>query len=211
MERPQIARTLAEIAEMYELAGANRFKVRAYENGAEALLGFSGDLEEAVRTGRLREVPGIGDTIFGNVRELVTTGRLGLYDELRASFPRGLSECLRVPGLGAAKLRTLYDSLGVDSLEALERACRDGRIAGGRGFGRSGAEHLLRGIAMVRASSGFYLHSAAGARARDLVSFIAASGLAEKVSAAGSVRRLREVVRNVDIVASSRSPAKLAD
>lgn len=196
---------------MYELAGANRFKVRAYENGAEALLGFTGDLEDAVRTGRLREVPGIGDTIFGNVRELVTTGRLRLYDELRASFPRGLSECLRIPGLGAAKLRALYDSLGVDSLEALEHACREGRIANVRGFGQKSAEHLLRGIAMVRASSGFFLHSGAGERARELVSFLAASGLADAVSAAGSVRRLREVVRNVDIVASSTSPAKLAE
>src|SRR5262245_51976944 len=74
MERPEVARILGEIAEMYELAGANRFKVRAYEKGAEALLGFTGDLPEAVRTGRLREVPGIGATIFANVESLVTTG-----------------------------------------------------------------------------------------------------------------------------------------
>ncbi len=196
---------------MYELAGANRFKVRAYENGAEALLAFPGDLDEAVRTGRLREVEGIGDTIFANVRDLVTAGRLPLYDELRASFPRGLSDLLRIPGLGAAKVKALYEALGVDSLDALERACREGRLARVRGFGRKSAEHLLRGIATVRASIGFHLQSAAGARANALVDFLAASGLAERVSAAGGVRRRREVVRNVDLVASSAAPARLAD
>ena len=213
MERPQVARTLSEIAEMYELAGANRFKVRAYENGAEALLGFTGDLEQAVRTGRLREVEGIGDTIFANVRELVTTGRLALYDQLRATFPRGLSDLLRVPGLGASKVKALYDALGVDSLDALERACREGRLANVRGFGNKSAEHLLRGIAVVRASTGFHLHSAAGARARALVAFLEETGLAERVSAAGSVRRHREVVRNVDLVASATpaSAAKLGE
>jgi DNA polymerase (family 10) len=202
------------MAEMLELAGANRFKVRAYENGAQAVLAFPGDLEEAVRTGRLRAVPGIGATIFANVESLVDTGRLPAYDELRASFPRGLSECLRVPRLGARKVKILYDALGVDSLEALERACREGRLEKVRGFGKKSAEHLLRGIAVVRAASGFHLHSAAGARARALVAFLAETGLAERVSAGGSVRRLREVVRNVDLVASpapSASAAKLGE
>jgi DNA polymerase (family 10) len=211
MERPEVARTLAEIAEMLELAGANKFKVRAYEKGAEALLGFPGNLEEAVRSGDLRSVPGIGDTIFANVRELVTTGRLGLYVELRASFPRGLSDCLRIPRLGAAKVRALYDALGVDSLDALERACREGRLADVRGFGKKSADHILRGIAVVRASIGLHLHSAAGARARALVAFLSETGLADRVSAAGSVRRLREVVRNVDLVASSSFPEKLGE
>src|SRR5512134_904312 len=110
MERPQAARILMEIAEMLELAGENRFKVRAYERGAEALLGYSGDLVEGVRSGALRAVPGIGASIFGNVESLVATGRLPLHEELRARFPRGLSECLRVPGLGAKKLRVLSEA-----------------------------------------------------------------------------------------------------
>ena len=214
MERAQVARTLAEMAEMLELAGANRFKIRAYENGAQAVLAFPGDLEEAVRTGRLRDVPGIGATIFANVESLVKTGRLPAYDELRASFPRGLSEVLRVPKLGARKVKILYDALGVDSLDALERACREGRLENVRGFGKKSAEHLLRGIAAVRAATGFHLHSAAGARARALVGFLSETGLAERVSAAGSVRRLREVVRNVDLVAApapSASAAKLGE
>ncbi len=211
MERSRAARILMEIAEMLELSGANRFKVRAYENGAKALLGFSGDLDEAVRTGALRSVPGIGDTIFANVRSLVETGRLPVYDELRTSFPRGLSECLRVPGLGARKVKLLYDSLGIDSLEALERACREGRLQTLRGFGTKSADHILRGIGMVRASTGLFLHSTAGARARALEAFLSDSGTARTVAVAGSVRRLREIVRNVDLLAASDHPADVIE
>jgi DNA polymerase (family X) len=211
MERTRVARVLMETAEMLELAGANTFKVRAYENGAKALLGFPGNLAEAVRTGRLRDLPGIGATIFSSVEALLTTGRLPLHDELRASFPRGLSECLRVPGLGARKVKVLHDALGIDSLSTLESACREGRLENVPGFGKKSAEHLLRGIAMVRASAGLYLYSSARARGLALVSFLSASGLAENVSLTGSLRRGREVVRNVNIVASSHSEAKLAE
>ncbi len=210
MDRKEAARALAEIAQMLELSGANRFKVRAYENAAEALLAFPGDLAEAVRTGSLRQLPGIGDTIFSNVEALATTGRLPLYDELRASFPRGLSECLRVPGLGARKLRQLHDALGVDSLDALERACLEGRLEKLPGFGKKSAEHYLRGIRTVRASSGLFLHAAARARAESLATYLSDSGLALEVAVAGSLRRLREIVRNVDLVASSRRAADLA-
>lgn len=210
MERKEAARVLMEIAQMLELSGANRFKVRAYENAAEALLAFSGDLAEAVRTGGLRELPGIGDTIFSNVETLATTGRLPLYDELRASYPPGLTDCLRVPGLGARKVRQLYEELGIDSLDALEQACLEGRLSKLRGFGSRSAEHFLRGIRTVRASSGLFLLGAAGARAESLAAYLRDSGLAVDVAVAGSIRRLREIVRNVDLVASSRRAADLA-
>ena len=81
---------------MLELAGENPFKIRAYENGAKAILGYSGDLTKAVETGELRSVKGIGSGLFANVETLVRTGRLAYYDELRSKFPPGLRECLRV-------------------------------------------------------------------------------------------------------------------
>jgi DNA polymerase (family X) len=211
MERKQVARVLNETAQMLRLAGANRFKVQAYEKASRAVLEFSGDLAEAVRTRKLREVPGIGDTIFGNVEALMTTGRLRLHDDLRASFPPGLEECLRVPGLAARKLKALYDALGVDSLEALERACLDGRLENVPGFGKKSAEHILRGIGMVRASAGLFLYPAARARAQALASWLEASGLALDVAVAGSLRRAREVVRNVNLAASSYDAPALSE
>src|ERR1700693_3667895 len=136
MDPKQVARVLEEIAAMLELAGENPFKIRAYENGARAILAFSGNLEAAVASRELLKTPGIGTGLFANVETLVRTGSLPFYNELRARFPPGLRECLRIPGLGARKVKQLHDALGIDSLAALESACREGRVAGAPGASR---------------------------------------------------------------------------
>ncbi|MEP6995928.1 MAG: DNA polymerase/3'-5' exonuclease PolX [Acidobacteriota bacterium] len=210
MERKEVARILHEIAGMLELAGANTFKVRAYENGARAILGFDGDLAEGVRTRELLNLPGIGSTIFSNLETLVTTGELPVYEELRATFPPGLRDCLRVPRLGAKKVRTLFETLGVDSLEALERACLDGRLSGIRGFGPKSAQNILKGIGFVRGSAGRFLYGVARARAQAIAAALTATGLATETAVAGSLRRRMEVVSDVDILASSQRPEELA-
>ena len=158
MDPKQVARVLEEIAAMLELAGENPFKVRAYENGAKALFAFSGDFPAAVASGELRKTPGIGAGLFANIETLVRTDSLPYYDELCARFPPGLRECLRIPGLGARKVRELHAALGVDSLEALETACRDGKLAAVKGFGPRSVEKFVKGIALVRASAGYYRH-----------------------------------------------------
>src|SRR5688572_6591486 len=137
---------------MLELKGENVFKVRAYDAGAKAIRGFSGDLAEAVRTGELRKVRGIGTGLFSNIETLVTTGSLPYHDELRASFPPGLRECLRIPGFGARKAKLLHERLGIDSLAALETACREGKLRELSGFGPKTEERILRGIEMLRAT-----------------------------------------------------------
>ncbi len=211
MERKDVARILSEIAGMLELSGANPFKVRAYENGARAILSFGGDLAEAVRSRELRDVPGIGATIFANVEALLASGHLPVYEELRAAFPPGLRECLRVPGLGARKVKALYDAIGVDSLESLERACVEGRLSEIRGFGPKSARNILRGIGVLRVSAGRFLYSAARARADGLVAILTATSLASRVSIAGSLRRRMEVVGDVDLLAASARPEELAE
>jgi DNA polymerase (family X) len=210
VERKEIARILHEVAGMLELAGANSFKVRAYENAARAILTYEGDLAEAVRSGELRNVPGIGSTIFGNVETLMTTGELPVYEELRATFPAGLRDCLRVPRLGAKKVKTLFETLGVDSLEALERACLDGRLAGIRGFGPKSVQSILKGIGFVRGSAGRFLYGVASARAQAIAFALEATGLSTRVAVAGSLRRRLEVVKDLDLVAASESPQELA-
>ena len=210
MERKEIVRILHEVAGMLELAGANSFKVRAYEHAARAILTFEGDLGEAVRSGELRKVPGIGATIFANVESLLTTGELPVYEELRATFPPGLRDCLRVPRLGAKKVKTLFETLGVDSLDALERACLDGRLTGIRGFGPKSVQHILKGIGFVRGSAGRFLYATARGRAKTLAAAIEAAGLASRVAVAGSLRRRLEVVKDIDLVAASDTPLELA-
>ncbi len=196
---------------MLELAGENPFKVRAYENGAKALFAFSGDFPAAVASRELLKTPGIGAGLFANIETLVRTGSLPYYDELRARFPPGLRECLRIPGLGARKVRELHEALGVDSLEALAQACREGKLAAVRGFGPRSVEKILKGIALVRSSAGFYRHRPARHVAEEVLAFLAQTGSASSLAIAGSLRRASEIVRNIDLVAASSEPERLAE
>jgi DNA polymerase (family 10) len=210
VDRNEVARVLEEIAGMLELKGENPFKVRAYDAGAQALRGFSGNLAEAVRTRELLSVPGIGAGLFSSIATLVSTGSLPYYDELSASFPPGLRECLRIPGFGARKAKILHEQLKIDSLAALEQACRDGKVGEVRGFGPKTEERILRGIEMLRTTTGLHRYSAVRRRADELASGILSTGLAARVEVAGSIRRRCEVVGNIDLVAASDRPADVA-
>jgi DNA polymerase (family 10) len=200
---------LEEIAAMLELRGSDSFKVRAYDAGARAVRGFSGDLSEAVRTRELLKVRGIGKSLFGNIETLVTTGSLPYYEELKSSFPPGLRDCLRIPGFGARKAKQLHAELGIDSLAALEKACREGRVAPVKGFGPKTQERILRGIEMLSTTAGLHRYSAVRWRADELVAALRKTGLASRVEIAGSLRRRSEVVRDIDIVGVSIRPAEL--
>jgi DNA polymerase (family 10) len=209
MDRKQVALLFEDIAAMLELAGENIFKVRAYENGARALVSFSGDFEAAVASRELLKVPGIGPSLFANIETLVATGSLPYYEELGARFPPGLRECLRIPGLGARKARQLHEALGIDSIETLERACLEGRLAQVKGFGHKTVERILKGIAMVRASSGLHRYSRARRRAGEVLETLRRTGPASSIEIAGSLRRRKEIIRDIDFVAWSREPEVL--
>jgi DNA polymerase (family X) len=210
MDRNEVARVLEEIAGMLELKGENPFKIRAYDAGARAVRGFTGNLEEAVRTRELLSVRGIGAGLFSNIATLVSTGSLPYYEELRASFPPGLRECLRIPGFGARKAKILHRELGIDSLPALEQACRAGQVAAVKGFGPKTEERILRGIEMLRTTTGLHRYSAVRRRADELAASLLSTGLASRVTVAGSIRRRREVVGNIDLLAASDRPAETA-
>jgi DNA polymerase (family X) len=209
VDKKQVSRVLADIAAMMELAQDNRFKIRAYENAAQAIAGFPGDLAEAVETGRLRQLRGIGDTLFAQIETLVTAGSLPLHDELRARFPPGLRDCLSVPGLGAKKVKLLHEKLRIDSLDSLERACVDGRLAQVGGFGAKSVERILRAIAMRRAGAGSHRFHRALAQAADVAEALGQAGHSPRVEIAGSLRRRREIVRDIDLVAETPDPEAL--
>jgi DNA polymerase (family 10) len=210
MDRKEIARLLEETAGLLDLKGENSFKVRAYENAARAVLAFEGDLSEAVASRELLNVRGIGSSIFAGIESLVKTGHFPLHDELRATLPAGLSDFLRVPGLGARKAKALYDGLGVDSLDALEKACLEGRLEGLKGFGPRSVANILKGIALVRVSAGSFHYHTARRKAEELLAALARTKLAAKASIAGSLRRRKEVIRDIDLLAVSKEPDALA-
>src|SRR4051794_20574002 len=135
METARIARILDEMGTLLEVRGENPFRCRAYHNASQALRGLPADLSGMLADGSLARVPGIGATMLDKIAQLVTTGRLPAYEELRQTTPPGLAALLRVPGLGPKKIKLLYDELKIEGLADLRAAAESGKVAGLKGFG----------------------------------------------------------------------------
>ncbi len=204
MDKKQVAEILEEIGTLLELKGENPFKTRAYSNAARALSGITDDLAELVANNRLREVRGIGEAIAEKITTLVTTGRLKYYDDLRAEFPAGLLELLRIPGLGSKKAKKLFEELGISSIEELEKACKEDRLIGIPGFGAKSQEKFLEGIQQVRQFSGRHLFHHALEAAMPLFEKVRKHPKVIRAELAGSLRRCKETIKDIDIVASCK-------
>ena len=200
---PEAARLLAEIAVLLELHSADRFRARAFASAARALEGTDRDLAALAREGDLASLPGIGPALASVLSELVLTGRSTLHEELVAKTPLGLFDLMRLPGLGTKRIRTLYEELGIDSLDALEEAARAGRISLLPGFGVKTQEKLLTGIAFARSVRGRRLFPRALEVAERLVAALGVGADVQRVNVAGAVRRCLEVVDRLDLVAAS--------
>ncbi|MBN2507620.1 MAG: DNA polymerase/3'-5' exonuclease PolX [Verrucomicrobia bacterium] len=207
MDKAQVAAVLNEIGTLLELKGENPFKTRAYGNAARALEVLTEPLETLVAEGRLGEVQGIGEALEKKIAELVQTGRLGYYEELKGSVPPGLVAMLAIPGLGPKKVKALNDKLGVETIEQLEHACSSGKVAGLAGFGEKTQAKILEGIAFRRAYASRHLLSDALAAAEPILERLRAHPDVIRCSTAGSVRRFKETIGDIDFLASSRKPA----
>ena len=209
MTKDQVASALREIGTILELQGENPFKCRAYLNGARTLETSATDLTELVRTNRLSELPGIGDALREKITTLITTGKLPYLEELRSSIPAGLLPLLDLPGLGPKKLRALRDKLKIESLEALTQACQDGRLAALEGFGEKTATNLLEAIDRHANYKKLHRLGTALPAARTLLEHLKQSPLVLHAEIAGSLRRGKEVVKDLDLIASSKKPKEV--
>ena len=209
MTKDQVASALREIGTILELQGENPFKCRAYLNGARTLETSATDLTELVRTNRLGELPGIGDALREKITTLITTGKLPYLEELRSSIPAGLLPLLDLPGLGPKKLRALRDKLKIESLEALTQACQDGRLAALEGFGEKTATNLLEAIDRHANYKKLHRLGTALPAARTLLEHLKQSPLVLHAEIAGSLRRGKEVVKDLDLIASSKEPKEV--
>ena len=205
MDRQAARQTLEQIAAFLELKGETRPRVRAYQHAARALAGFTGDVAGGVQSGALARVKGVGPGTLEVVRELVTTGRSSILDELREQIPPGLVEMLRIPGLGVAKVRQIHRALGIESLAELDVAARDGRLAKLPRFGTKTAANVRKGIVFLRQTSEFRLFHYALAEAHGVRQALAGLEGVRAVELAGSVRRCREVIRDLDLVVIAES------
>lgn len=206
-DKHKVAKILEEIAGLLEIQGENRFKCLAYVNAARAIEEFQGDLLEAAREGRLKGLKGIGQVLADKLTELITTGRLEYYDRLTAALPPGLLELLAVPNLGPKKIKVLYDRLGVASLGELEYACVENHLVELPGFGKKTQDNILRGIWQLKRHRGQHLYSEAHPVAEELLAALAACPAVQQQAIAGSLRRHKEVVKDIDLLASSEDPA----
>jgi len=206
-DKRAVIRLLEDIAEHLELRGENPFKIRAYQTAARTLERLETAPAELIAQGRLEEVPGIGRAIGDKIKEFVATGRLRYYDELKAATPGALLELIKIPGLGPKKAMTLYTKLGINSIGELEYACRENRLVGLAGFGIKTQERILAGIERVKKYQGQFLLAAVLPVAKALAAALAAVPGVTAAEVAGSVRRGRETVKDVDIVVAHPDPS----
>jgi DNA polymerase (family 10) len=205
-----VARTLYEIADLLDLDGV-AFKPRAYRRVAEVVESLGEPIEDLVRDGRHSELPGVGEAIAKKIAEIVETGHLAYHDELRAKLPIDLHALTRVEGVGPKTAKLLYDALGVRTLADLEAAAREGKVHTVKGLGAKTEEKILRGLAETRGVEGRMLLGLALPRAESLIATLRKTGLFERLECAGSLRRGRETVGDLDLLAVSADSARASD
>jgi DNA polymerase (family 10) len=212
VENKSIAGILTEIADILDIQGENPFRIRSYRNAARTIGDLSESLENMIKAGgNPEEIPGIGKSIHEKIVEIVETGRCQSLEELKQKTPPGLTELLRLEGLGPKKVKLLYDGLGVDSVERLEKAAEAGRLRNLAGMGEKTEEKILKSIEQFRAGIGRFKLSTGFAYAEALERHLKDTPGVKRLDPAGSFRRRSETVGDLDILAICAGAAKVMD
>lgn len=211
MDKRKVAEILYEIKQMLELKGENHFKVRAYENAARIIETLDEDLGTLVKENRLGDIKGVGKAIQAKIEELLATGHLAYYEELKKSFPDTIFDLLRIPGLGPKKVRALYNQLNIDTLDKLETACLKNRLLELPGFGIKTQENILKGIDYLKSYQGRFLFSEAYAWGSALLEKILSHPDVIQAALAGSLRRRKETIKDIDLLAATVNTEKVMD
>ncbi len=212
MENKSIADILTEIADILDIQGENPFRVRSYRNAARTLADMSQSVPALVKAGeKLDEIPGIGKSLEEKIGEIVSTGRCRFLEELRAKVPAGLTELLKLEGLGPKKVKLLYDELGVDSVDRLEKAAQAGRLRDLAGMGVKTEEKVLKSVEQYRAGMGRFKLSVGFTYAQALLDYLKDVPGLKRLDPAGSFRRRRETIGDLDILAICGKGCKVMD
>jgi DNA polymerase (family 10) len=211
METARIAQIIDEMGTLLEIQGENPFRCRAYHTAAQSLASLPADLSEMITDGRLREVPGIGETMHAKIVQLATTGQLPAFDELRRQTPPGLLALLRIPGLGPKKIKALHDTLKINTLADLRAAAESDKIAHLKGFGAKTQTNILDGIAFVEKAGERILQSHALRLVAPILEAVRAHSQVIRAEVCGSLRRRAETIGDLDVLFSSRNPPAVLD
>jgi DNA polymerase (family X) len=213
MRNAEIAAALRELGILYELDGADRFRVQAYREAARTVAESPVSIEQLAGEGRLTELPAIGKTLAEKIETLIETGSIPSADKLKAKFPATLVEVTRVPGLGAKTARRIYDELGVENLTQLKEAAEQGRLSGMRGLGPKTEENVLSALEGVT-EDGIgerLLLSNVLPIADEIRSDLIDLGVANRIEIAGSARRWTETCKDLDLIATTDDAAGLVE
>ncbi len=209
MDKKQVIKILTEIAVLLELKDENPFKIRAYQNAARALETSSINLDQNTTLGQLTAIKGIGSSTAHKILALVKEGELDLYQNLAQSVPPGLVEMLKIPTLGPKKIKFIYEVLNIDNISELELACQENKLAGLPNFGFKTQENVLNGIKAVKIFSKSFLYADIYEQAHGVLEGIRKHNMVKIAHIAGSMRRKKEIVKDVDIVAATDNPGNI--
>lgn len=199
-----LAAVFEEIADRLEIQGANPFRIRAYRNAARTLGELPQEARALLEKGEdLTRLPGIGDDLAAKVREIADTGRCSLLERLRRELPPAVTELLQIPGLGPKRVKALYHDLEVQTIEQLYRAARDGRIRALPGFGEKTELNILQAVEAHVSQARRFKLAVAAQYAQSLTAFLQAVPGVAQVTVAGSFRRMRETVGDLDILVTA--------
>jgi DNA polymerase (family 10) len=206
MKNLAIAKVFQEIADLLEIKGENPFKIRAYQKVARTIENLPVELEQVLGAGKLREVPGIGEAIAKKITELLTTGRLGYYEELRAEFPEGILTLMGVTGVGPKTAMRLVKELGISTIDDLEKAIMDGRVAGLYRLGDKTAANILRHIQRLRRKDTRVPIGEALPLVEQILAILNKCPGVRNLVPAGSLRRFKETIGDIDIMGTADKP-----
>ncbi|WP_236792447.1 DNA polymerase/3'-5' exonuclease PolX [Amycolatopsis sp. GM8] len=204
----QVEALLREYADLLAITGGDAFKARAYEKAARAVAGHHEDIS-AVDPKRLRAIPGIGRSIADKIAEYLEHGRIAVIDESRARIPAGVRELIEIPTLGPKKALLLYQELGISSIDQLVDAIGQEKLNGLKGFGPKTAENILHGVDLLRQSGGRVLIDVAMDLAEEIVTRLSTVDGCERCACAGSLRRFRETIGDVDVLVAAEDSAPI--
>jgi len=205
----EIAKLFNEIADLLEIKDENIFRIRAYRRAAMNLESLTEEIEAVAARGGLTEIAGIGKDLAAKIEQALETGRIEYLEELRREIPRGVVELMAIPGVGPKTAKLLFDRLQVDSVEKLEALAQKGKLLGLPGIKQKTVENIVKGIQVVKKGRERMLLGQALPLAREIVWILEKLPQVREISMAGSLRRMRETVRDFDLLITSTKPAKV--
>ena len=209
MRNLEIADIMENIAELLEIKGENPFKIRAYHRVSQVLRDLPHDLGTIKKEGGLRNIPGVGEGIEKKIIEVLETGRIKFYESLKKEIPEGILDIMAIPYMGPKKAKLVYNELGIKDIEGLEKAVRKHKLKDLSGMGLKTEENILKGIELLKSSKGRMLLGIAYPVAESIVSELKKLKEVDKISYAGSLRRMKETIGDVDILVTSNKRGAL--